>query len=156
MTISLTEDELRMELEFNRKPLSQIQETANEWLLGTWTLAKSHRTWRVGYAHPLVAGAAFRTFPFDIDGKRGVAVFFESAGEPPWIFAGWVEPERATEAAAWADFLNSEIANRLADLPAGKNPTYDPHDGKLSQDIEDEIAERKFANSLGRKPYRPT
>jgi hypothetical protein len=143
---TLTDDELRMELDFNRKPLTQIQETANEWLLGTWTLAKSHRTWRVGYAHPLVTGAAFRTIPFDIDGKRGVAVFFESAGEPPWIFTGWVEPGRASEAARWVEFLNGEIAKRLADQPAGENTTYDPHDGSTAADIEDEREARRSEN----------
>jgi hypothetical protein len=154
MSVTLTDDELRMELDFNRNPLEQIKETETEWLLGTWTLSKSHRTWRVGYAHPLVAGASFRTFPFDLDGRRGVAVFFESADEPPWIFAGWVPPERAREAEKWVEFLNSEIANRLADRPAGENRTYDPHDGSTAQDIEDEIAERKFQNSLGIKPYK--
>jgi len=152
--VKLTDDELRMELDFNRNPLDQIKETSSEWVLGTWSLSKSDRTWRVGYAHPLVAKATFRTFPFDVDGKRGVALFFESGDEPPWIFAGWVPPNRAKEAESWAAFLNGEIANRLAVRPAGPSTTYDPHDGSTAQDIEDEIAEKKFQQSLGVKPFK--
>jgi hypothetical protein len=130
----------------------ELGDTTHEGLLGTWTLSKSHRTWRVGYAHPLVAGAAFRTFPFDVDGKRGVAVFFESASEPPWYLAGWVEPERAGEAARWVAFLNDEIANRLADVPASENAGVDPHDGSTAADIEDERAARQ--NELRRPPSK--
>ena len=149
MSVKLTDEELRTELDWHRKPLTQIKENANEWVLGTWSLSKSHRTWRVGYAHPLVAGAKFRTYPFDIDGKRGVGVLFESAGDPPSYMTGWVESQRADEAARWVEFLNSEIANRLADRPAGKNTTYDPHDGSKAADIEDERAMRQIQNMGG-------
>jgi len=154
--ITLTDEELRMELDFNRNPLEQIKESPAEWQLGTWSLAKGHRTWRVGYGHELVPGAVVRTLPFDLDGKRGVGLLFEShIVEPRWIFIGWVPSNRASDAEDWVKFLNSEIANRLADKPAGKNWTYDPHDGSKAADIEDEIAERKFQMSLGVKPYKP-
>ena len=100
----------------------------------------------------LLDGATFRTYPFDIDGQRGVGVLFESAGEPPWYMTGWVPPERAKEAEAWVAFLNSEIANRLADRPAGENTTYDPHDGSTAADIEDERAQRRL--ELTRPPSK--
>jgi hypothetical protein len=149
--ITLTDEELRRELDFNRKPLEQIKETSSEWVLGTWSLAKGHRTWRVGYAHPLVAGAKLRTIPFDIDGATGVGLLFESADQPPWIFIGWVPHARAKEIENWRTFLTEEIAKRLADQPAGENWTHDPHDGSTAQDIEDEEAARKLQWSLGLK-----
>lgn len=152
MSVTLTDEEIRTELYFHTNPLVQIKEAKDEWWLGTWSLSKFDRTWRVGYGHALVAGAAFRTFTFDIDGKRGIGVLFESANEPPWYMAGWVQPERAKEAEAWVAFLNSEIANRLADRPAGENTTYDPHDGSTAADIEDERAQRRI--ELTRPPSK--
>ena len=154
MTGPLTEEELATELYFHTNPLSQIQELEHEWLLGTWTLSKSHRTWRVGYAHPLVTGARLRTFLFDTDGQARIGVLFESAGEPPWQMLGWVPAARGDEANQWVCFLNDEIEKRLANDPAGANTTYDPHDGSKAADIEDEIAERKFKASVGVKPFR--
>jgi hypothetical protein len=154
MTIALTDEELRRELDFNRKPLEQIKETSSEWVLGTWSLAKGHRTWRVGYAHPLVAGATLRTFPFQVDDLRGVGMLFESADQPPWIFVGWVPHARASEAERWRTFLNEEIQNRLTNRPAAENWTFDPHDGKAAQDYEDELAREKFQHSLGVKPFK--
>jgi len=153
--IKLTDDELRMELDFNRKPLEQINETTTEWVLGQWSLAKTHRTWRVGYAHQLVPGATLRTFPFDIDGKSGIGMLFESAiNQPPWIFVGWVPQAREKDIENWRTFLSDEMAKRLADQPAGQNWTYEPHDGKAAQDYEDELARERFQKSLGVKPYK--
>ncbi len=71
MSVTLTDEELRTELYAHIRPLTGVTENANEWVLGTWTLSKSHTTWRTGYAHPLVVGAKFTTFTFDVDGKRG-------------------------------------------------------------------------------------
>jgi hypothetical protein len=156
MSVQLTDDELRMELDFHRKPLEQIKDSHGEWHLGGWSLAKGHRTWRHGHGRQLVPGAVVRTLPFDLDAKQGVGLLFESnIVEPKWYFIGWVPTPRAQEAARWVEFLNSEIANRLADRPAGENWTYDPHDGKAAQDYEDELARDRFQKSLGVKPYKP-
>jgi len=153
--IVLSDDELLMELDFNRKPLDEIKETAHEWVLGTWSLSKAHRLWRVGVGHDLLAGAVLRAFAFEVYVWKGVGVLFESSDQPPWIFLGWVRPERAKDAESWVAFLNSEIEGRLAGQPAGVNWTHDPRDGSAAQDIEDEIAREKFEKSLGVKPYKP-
>ena len=143
MSASLTEDDLRGELYFHTKPLSAIKDIGEEWLLGTWTLSKSHRTWRSGYGHPLVEGARISTQTYELDGTKGVAIIFESNDQPPWHMLGWVPMERAAQAEDWAKFLNSEIANRIASLPAGKNWTEETYEGKAAMDYEDKLADEK-------------
>lgn len=151
VTPPLTDEQLRAELYFHMKPLEGITENAHEWLVGTWTLSKSHTTWRAGYAHPLLPGATLSTFDFDVDGMRGVGLLFESAGEPPWTMIGWVPPSQADDAAEWAAFLNGEIAKRLANEPAGTNTTFDPHDGAAAQEFE---YQREMQRGAGIKPYK--
>lgn len=153
MSVPLTEEELLGELYFHPKPLSNVQDLEHEWLLGTWTLSKSHRTWRVGYGHPLMEGARLVTQPFDVDGKNGIAVVFESNGEPPWQMIGWVPTERVSQANDWVTFLNSEIDRRLKSEPAGANWTH-REDGKDAMDYEDQLAEQKFKDSLLIKPFK--
>ena len=155
MSITLTDEELRTELYFHIKPLTGITENANEWVLGTWTLSKSHTTWRTGYAHPLVQGAKFTTFAFDVDGKQGIGLLFESAGQPPWTMVGWVPTDQVDDAKAWAAFLNGEIAKRHAGEPAGPNTTFDPHDGSAAQEHEYQRELLRHERGAGMKPYKP-
>ena len=63
------------------------------------------------------------------------------------------EPARGRRAAV-AAFLNHAIANRIAYRPPDEQEALDPHDGSTAQDIDDEIAERKFKRSLGIKPFK--
>ena len=89
--MQLTDDELRSDLYLHPTPLDQVTETTHEWVIGTLTLHKSQRLWRVGYGYTLEGGEAFRTFVFDIDGRRGIGILFESRRPSPLSFVGWVD-----------------------------------------------------------------
>lgn len=102
-----------------------------------------------------VAGARLTALPFDVDGRTGCAIVFESAGEPPWIVVGWVPASQGDDAAAWVAFLNGEIAKRHAGEPAGPNTTFDPHDGSAAQEHEYQREMARSERGAGPRPYKP-
>jgi hypothetical protein len=110
---SLTDKDMRIAVRLY-SALDKLDQDDHWWRLGVVHVSKKHPHYAAGYSHPLDPTSSFRAQPFDLDGRRGVALVFATAGDPGEYFAGWVPPEREAEAKAWVATLNAEIQQRLA------------------------------------------
>jgi hypothetical protein len=120
MSDHLTDQELRIELGMHSTPLGGIKDADHEWFLGLLSISKRHPSFRSGFSHPLHVESVFRKQWFDIDGRCGWAVIFDTRPIEPTYFAGWVPAEREVEVDKWIAFLNGEIRKRLEE--------NDPHE----------------------------
>jgi hypothetical protein len=113
---ALPEDELRTGLRMKRAPLVGVEETENEWWIGTISISRHHAFWRSGHAHPLRRDARFYKQWFDLGGHRGWAVVFRPQDPPvPKVgdyFVGWVDANREADVDGWLTLLNGEIVAR--------------------------------------------
>lgn len=150
MSQTLTESEMRTSLELSPTPLARITEDEQEWQIGPLSLSKHHAHFRAGFGHALPKGAEFSKQQFNVGGHSGWAIVFRSMGTPPLYFAGWVPPERETEADQWIGFLNDEIARRHAGVDSRRVPDA----SEASQEYEYEEEVRKSQPGRGPQPSK--
>ncbi len=150
MTIKLTPNDLKIEMDRYRQPLGTLRETPHEWGLGVWTLSKFTTTWRIGWGHELRETAMWVTYPFTWFGAKFVGVVFDSGGDDPeWYMAGWERDYNTVPAERVVAFLNAEIADRRAGIVSKYNGRIGLAEDRRKEmyDYEDEVESRR-ANSF--------
>ena len=120
---TITNDRLKVLLDLYEPLATLDSDDENFWRLGLVQVSKKHAKYRVGYSYDLQPGSQFSTRPFDVEGKRGIAIILSVGGEES--FAGWVQPEREEEANGWAATLNAEIKKRLDADDSYEKGVYD-------------------------------
>jgi len=151
MTIQLSPQEIDLEMRRYKEELKAgVRESIHEWGIGSWTLSKFGKTWRIGWAHTLHEGAKWIAYRFTWQGDGYVGLVFDSAADKPeWYMAGWYRDYNAAVAQGVVDFLNAEIADRLA----GKVSKYDGRVG-LAKDLEDAMYAYEDEVEARRNSYR--
>lgn len=156
MMIQLSAEDIDLEMRrYATESSDGILETEFEWGLGTWTLSKFDKRWRIGWSRPLSEKAQWIAYPFAWHGDSYVGLIFESGGDQPaWYMAGWYHDYNRDVAERLVSFLNDEIADRLA----GKISKYNGRVGR-GQDLldamyayEDEVEQRRNARGYTPSP----
>ena len=79
MTIQLSQQDLDLEM---RRYLTEFRggfrESTYEWSLGSWSLSKAHKNWRIGWSHTLGDRARWTVYPFHWRGENLVGMVFDS------------------------------------------------------------------------------
>jgi hypothetical protein len=144
------------------QPLTEVKENGQEWCLGTICISKVRPIFRAGYGHDLGARSRFYKVPIDSAGDQNgwAAIFraFDPASANPQVpeyVVGWVPQEREHDLDGWLEFLNTEIAKRLASVgeivPSnGTEPIYVGAFKELGYD--DVAAAPSLSDVRGKRP----
>jgi hypothetical protein len=105
------------------RPMDAPTERRFDFLVGILTLDKARPSFSYGWGGKLSPESQFRKerFSYPAINAAGFALvlraFVHASGEPEEFFAGWVPLEVEAELDRWIEFLNTQIALRLADVP---------------------------------------
>lgn len=106
---------------FELLELTGIEDNGDTLRLGHVEVDKDYprfRAFATGASSGLVETSTFRMMDFDVSsvGRRGHAVIFrrfERPGSTEEYLAGWVKPERKSDAEKWVRRMNEHIAKML-------------------------------------------
>ncbi|MCE9573520.1 MAG: hypothetical protein K8W52_10215 [Deltaproteobacteria bacterium] len=101
-------------------PLTGIEETRTEWLLGQMHVSKLRAEGGTSWRTRLTSSSRFHTRATLADVGPVIGVFLrvrDALQDQPPIehLAGWVPAERGADAIEWMEFLNQQIRVRVAE-----------------------------------------
>ncbi len=108
------------------EPLSRIEQTESEWLLGSSHVGKDEPSGGTSWRSRFNSSTRFYTKKVTLpDGRVVLGIVFRildrtTAGTPKEQLAGWVPIEREADALGWIAFLNSEIRRTVSRKPDEK------------------------------------